>query len=191
MTTSTPTTPAPVTAAATPSAPIPDAPTPATTPGTVGEAPVVPESGVAGSPDGNRRRDPAAEAANRRHQLRDVEAQRDTLAGHLTTARRGMVENLLQSTQDLRGDGTHSPVLQRSADLWEVLGATPDQFFDEGGLLDTHAVADVIAAGTVDRPYLTRYAGPVIPPTDPVRDVFGGLGGVTPGSGSSWGDALK
>ncbi|TFC55360.1 hypothetical protein E3O47_00330 [Cryobacterium sp. TMT2-17-1] len=187
MPTTTPRTPVPA-------ALIPDAPTPATTPSPLGEAPAVPESGADSSPDvepGNRRRDPAAEAANRRHQLRDVEAQRDTLAGQLTTARRGMVENLLQNTRDLRGDGTHAPVLQRSADLWEVLGATPDQFFDEGGALDAHAVADAIAAGTVDRPYLTRYAGPVIPPTDPVRDVFGGPPRFAPIGASSWGNALK
>lgn len=130
--------------------------------------PVVPE------PDGDsqRRRDPAAEAAARRHQLRETEGQRDALAVQLAAARRGLVETLLDTTTDLLGDGSNEPVLQNATDLWMLTDKTADDFFDVDGNIDRAALAEAIRTATEGRPYLTREAVENVPPTDLIRELL-------------------
>lgn len=137
-----------------------------------------------------RRKDPAAEAAGRRRELRDVEGQRDALTAQLTTARRGMIEALLGSTTDVRGDGSNAPTLHRTADLWDYFNAQPDQFFTEEGTLDTAALADFIAASTADRPHMLKS---VLPPRrNPAAEALNRQSGpTTVTTSSSWQRALR
>ncbi|POH67629.1 hypothetical protein C3B61_06965 [Cryobacterium zongtaii] len=150
---------------------------------------------------GNRRRDPAAEAANRRHQLREVETERDTLRSQLAASRREHVEALLHADTDLRGDGAAGGViLHRPADLWEVIGVNVDDLYTGDGTLDRNAVADAIDAGIAGRAYLARASMrgvPDVPPTDPVREAlerqrWSPLGHHrTPDTGTTWKGALN
>ncbi len=141
-----------------------------------------------------RRRDVSAEAANRRRQLREAEAERDAIGERLAAAQRSLVEHVLATTGDLLGDGSHARVLHRPADLWDILGAAPGDFFDENGDLNRAALAEHIAEATSDRPYLTRATGGGLPPRDAVAEAMSRAGSpfshaATP-QGSAWSEAL-
>lgn len=152
------------------------------------------------------KRSPSDEAASRRRELREEQAARAAdataaadreaaLVSQITGYRRGAVESYLATSVDLRGDGSNELPLHRPADLWDVLSATPDQFFDDDGALDTVALAEFIAAGTVERAYLRQV------PSSPPRSsplaysasmTGNGVRSRTGGdSGSAWGQALS
>ncbi|GAB3122056.1 hypothetical protein [Glaciibacter psychrotolerans] len=147
-------------------------------PATPPQTPAAPTSASAAPVDAQsdatdaRRRGPAAEAAARRHQLRDAEATISTQAAQIAAMQRDAIENLIALPEvDLRGDGSHAATLQRAADLWEVLKAEPGQFFDETGALDRIALADFIAMSTEGRDYLTR-SNVEVPPSNPAKEAL-------------------
>ena len=168
----------------------PPAVQPPATPAAPASTTGTPADGQSDTTDAGRRKDPAAEAAGRRRELRDVEGQRDALTAQLTTARRGMIEALLGSTTDVRGDGSNAPTLHRTADLWDYFNAQPDQFFTDEGTLDTAALADFIAASTADRPHMLKS---VLPPRrNPAAEALNRQSGPTPVTTStSWQRALR
>ncbi|BDZ51744.1 hypothetical protein GCM10025867_39850 [Frondihabitans sucicola] len=140
-----------------------------------------------------RQKNPNAEAAARRTQLRDVEAERDSLLAQRSNDRRQLVENLLDSETDLRGDGSAPKRLNKTADLWEFLKGTPDQFYDDEGNLDKTALADFIDAGTEDRDYLlkpARYTGMSAAQATASMAPRGGLANMATGA-PTWGNALN
>lgn len=130
-------------------------------------------------------------------QLREVEAERDSLANGVDNLRRQLIETILESTHDLRGDGSRMDLLQRPADLWEVLGATPAQFFDADGGTDAQALAEFIAAGTAERSYLTRAMPSGVPPQDAVKEAMERAGNPAlhqrgdVDAGAAWATALQ
>lgn len=142
--------------------------------------------------DGDRRRNPGAEAANYRRQLRDVETERDTLTEQLATSRRQHVEALLAAGSDLRPnrEGDAVPTLHDPADLWGILGVDVASLYDDDGSLDREVLATHLREAATARPYLTRV--PAAPASVLLELASRGRRGSTPeGSGSPWADALS
>lgn len=102
--------------------------------------------------EGRRRnRTPDAEAATYRTRLREAETIRDArkaeLTGQLAALHRDQVEHHLRSITVPDGEA-EARTLYRPADLWEHLGATPGQFFDDTDTLDVDALTEFIAEST-------------------------------------------
>ena len=172
--------------------------TPAATPAVAAPAadvtPDAPATG-AGPPQsdadaGRTRRDPSAEAAARRLEVRKLEGENGQLAAQIITMQRNTIEAALATASDIRGDGSFVPSLQRAADLWETLGATPEQFFNADGNYDPAALADFLDAIPADRLYLTRETRNT-PPTNPGRDALDRLSSTSKPVGGSWQSALR
>lgn len=95
------------------------------------------------------------EAAKYRTRLRDTEAERDTLQGQLTEARRQIVESM---------SGLHRPEA-----LWAA-GTDLDTLIDDQGRIDPTAVREAVAAAS-DSLGLERR------PTGPYSSAFGSVTG--------------
>lgn len=112
---------------------------------------------------------PGREAARYRRQLRETEAERDTLRASLDALRQATAEDALAAH------------LTRPAALW-LTGATAGEFYTEDGVLDRQRLADAAQAAVRDHGLA------------PVRRFQGsGDGGArtTTPAPKSWADALR
>lgn len=114
------------------------------------------------------------EAAKYRRALRDTEAQRDALADRLAGYQRRECEAVV------------AEILDVPADLWDVAGLNPAEFYADDGTVDEDKVR--FAAGTLAqmRPRLAK-------PPAPQASWGQGSGGIAPAGGSevSWSDVIK
>lgn len=94
---------------------------------------------------------PNREAAKYRRQLRDVEAQRDTLTGQVEAMQKAMIENEVARAG------------YKPAAFWSRDENTADQFFTEDGSLDTDALADAITTTADELGLKGKARGPVAP----------------------------
>ncbi len=117
------------------------------------------------------------EAASRRHQLREAEAERDALRGQLDARDRQDAERISGTS-----DQPYQRRMIRPDDLWQVGGVELSDLRDEDGLLDAGRVRDAVTRIANERPYLTE-----------MDDVpfDGGAGQDLPRKGPSIGEAIK
>jgi len=117
-----------------------------------------------------------AEAAERRRELRAVQAERDALREHVASLQRAEVERLAGDT------------LAVPSDLWAVGGVDLADLLGPDGQLDPDAASAAIAALVITRPGLQK--GAEVPAH--LRAGFGyGYSGVRPGASADWGKVLR
>lgn len=129
-------------------------------------------SGTEGGDGGTETEGGNGEAARRRRQLRDTEAERDTLAGHLERHR-------LRDLERAAGE-----ILAEPGDLLALGGQDLDAFVGESGDVDADAVRAAARALVDTRPGLkapTRQSGPI---------GQGRIGAPVKSGATSWAEAL-
>lgn len=117
---------------------------------------------------------PNAEAARYRTQLRDAEAERDTLRGRVETMQRAEVERLAADAK-----------LTVPSAVWRA-GVELADLLDDEGNLDPDKASDAI---TTARDTLGLAVRPGTPKPDPTLGGSGAEGDL--GDGTSWADALR
>lgn len=127
----------------------------------------------------------AREAAKYRHQLREAESARDTLAEQLTAARRALAEQILTAGVDIDGRVMRPAIPD---DVFSLGGLDVASLYGEDGTLDTDALAEAARGLHATRPALFEPAhravlGPYVPPEG--KAPSGTLGGMT------WAQALR
>ncbi|MEU7764355.1 hypothetical protein AB0B25_04450 [Nocardia sp. NPDC049190] len=114
------------------------------------------------------------EAAKYRRQLRDTEAERDSLRERVTTYERAEVERLV-------ADHLADP-----ADLW-VSGVELDALRGKDGAIDQDKVKTAVAELLEQRPHWQKRLKPLAPPASLVS----GATGTSDRLGTSWSDAFS
>jgi hypothetical protein len=97
-------------------------------------------------PDGEARGG-NAEAARRRAQLRQVEAERDEIAARLEVAHRQVVASMLQTDTNL-------PWLHNAADLFDIGGVAVADLLGEDGQINAERLTEALTTLNTERPYL-------------------------------------
>lgn len=155
----------------------------------------------------SRSKDPGAEAAARRHQLREVETERDALMAQLDEARRTTVENLAARTITVtKHDPTANPVavkrgdqsgerdveyaLHNPADLFEVLRLDSSAFMDDAGKVDPARVEASLRDAFEARPYLFKVSSS-IPAHDPIRAALDRNGATASTAADPWHSVIR
>lgn len=108
------------------------------------------EAGTVDDTDQDTAGNPNKEAAKYRRQLRDVEAERDTLTARIETMQRHMIEGEVQRAG------------YKPAAFWSRDANTPHQFFTDDGTLNTDQLAEAITT-TARELGLPNGRGPVAP----------------------------
>jgi hypothetical protein len=92
------------------------------------------------------------EAAARRVQLRQAEAERDALAASVTPLRQQAAEGLLTTDPSL-------PKLHNATDLWEIGGVDVNGLTTDAGAIDPAKLKEALTALQAARPYLFQESG--------------------------------
>ncbi|MFC7789732.1 hypothetical protein ACU045_12230 [Microbacterium sp. MAHUQ-60] len=87
------------------------------------------------------------EAANRRKELRAVEAERDALSGTVAALQRQVAEQLINQNDDL-------PYMHRPADLFEIGGVNVADLADDVGGIEPGKLAAALTELQAERGYL-------------------------------------
>jgi hypothetical protein len=115
---------------------------------------------------------PNSEAARRRVELREAQAERDALAERLTGYQRRECEAAVADLLDV------------PADLWDVAQADHATFYNDDGTVNADELRAAAAALIEQRPRLGK------PPRPPAQ--WGQGGTIAPSGGSvGWGDVIK
>jgi hypothetical protein len=123
-----------------------DTPTETSTPEP--DAPTSPDPEAGTEPESTDSETPNKEAAKYRRRLREAEAERDKLAGVVTTMQTREVERIA---------GT---VLANGADLLEVGGVALADLLDQDGRPDVEKIEGAARSILTERPYLAGTRGP-------------------------------
>ncbi|MEK0215904.1 hypothetical protein [Bifidobacterium mongoliense] len=126
------------------------------------------------------RRDPAADAAKYRHQLRETEAERDRIAQTVETAQNTMYDQAVAAARSNR-----SWVLTHTGDLSRFTGKNAGDYVHDG-VIDNEALQKDIDQLRADRPELFHEINlPIKPDRSQGRGTFSTL------TGSRWKDAFR